>query len=65
MYQLAAFEPPFNEEGLDQLMHAIQFKQPKPLPGLYSPKFHGFVSAMLEKKVHRRPFIVDLFSLFP
>ncbi len=46
-------------------MHAIQFKQPRALPGLYSPRFTDFVFRMLEKKMTRRPFILDIFEMFP
>lgn len=46
-------------------MHAIQFKQPKALPGIYSTKFAELVSGMLEKKLNKRPFIIDLIEQNP
>ncbi len=45
-------------------MHAIQFKQPRALPGLYSSKFSEFVFTMLEKKIVKRPFVIELFERF-
>ena len=42
-------------------MHAIQFKNPKALPGLYSPRLAEFISAMLSKAPARRPSIFELF----
>lgn len=46
-------------------MHAIQFKQPKVLPGIYSSKFSDFVTSMLEKKLNKRPFIIDVIEENP
>jgi len=45
-------------------LNAIQYKNPKPL-GLYSKNLRNFINKMLEKQKIKRPFILDLFKMFP
>ncbi|CAI2378272.1 unnamed protein product [Moneuplotes crassus] len=65
MYHLAALEPPFYSEDFETLLKNIKYKSPKPLLGCYSPKLKGFIMKLLAKKVSNRPFVAELFSLFP
>ena len=65
MYHLAALEPPFVSENIENLLKTIQFKTPKPLQGCYSIKLKEFIYKMLEKQKSKRPFITELFDMFP
>ena len=65
LYHLATLEPPFNQNNLESLLYAIQYKQPKPVGIWYSSKLRNFIHWMLEKSKIRRPFITDLFDMFP
>lgn len=65
LYHLAALEPPFAHSNFDALMYAIQFKNPKPLGCCYSSKLRNFIHKMLEKQKIKRPFIGELFEMFP
>ncbi|CAI2386397.1 unnamed protein product [Moneuplotes crassus] len=64
LYHLAALCPPFACSNYETLMNAIRYKNPKPL-GLFSKKLSNFIRKMLEKQKVKRPFIIDLFSMFP
>lgn len=64
LYHLAALEPPFTGGSQKVLLNAIQYKNPKPL-GLYSKNLRNFINKMLEKQKIKRPFILDLFKMFP
>ena len=64
LYHLATLEPPFSGSSHEILMNAIQFKTLKPLR-FFSKKLKIFIGKMLEKQKIRRPFIVELFGMFP
>lgn len=65
MYHLAALEPPFSGSSMDILMKNIQFKTPKSLQGWFSVKLKEFIYKTLEKQKAKRPFITELFDMFP
>jgi hypothetical protein len=65
MYHLASLEPPFVSDDMDTLLNAIKYKMPKPLPGVFSVALRDFISKLLSKKMYERPFISEIFSLFP
>ncbi|CAI2384355.1 unnamed protein product [Moneuplotes crassus] len=64
LYHLAALEPPFAYSNYETLMNAIRYKNPRPLR-LFSKKLCNFIQIMLEKQKVKRPFIIDLFDMFP
>lgn len=65
MYHLAALEPPFVSDDMDSLLKAIKYKVQKPVQGVFSTTLKDFISKLLSKKMYERPFISEIFSLFP
>lgn len=65
MYQMATLELPFFDKTLSGVMNKILYKQPLPFQVAYSPQMKEFIFGMLEKDKSKRPFIIDLFPMFP
>ena len=65
MYFVAALELPFNDKSLEGIMNKILYKQPPTFTVAYSGNLKEFIFAMLEKDKSKRPFVIDLFKLFP
>eukprot|EP00347_Sterkiella_histriomuscorum_P005633 403355851 len=58
LFHLAALEPPFLGENIQQLGTKILNDQPKQLPNQYSEKLSNFiVNILLQKDYHTRPYI--------
>jgi len=62
---VAALEPPYTGDNLITLGFNIVHKNPKPLPGLYSPKLVNMILRMFEKNPSMRPSAVDIIEKFP
>lgn len=55
LYHLSKCHPPFNEENMIKLGHAIVNDTPPSLPDIYSEAFKGFLSLLMSKQKENRP----------
>ncbi|CDW86934.1 protein kinase domain containing protein [Stylonychia lemnae] len=65
IYHMTTLELPFQDTSIENLMKQILFKNPKPFQVGYSQGLKDFIFSMLEKNKSKRPFISDLFEMFP
>ena len=65
LYHLAKTVPPFNDENLIRLGHAIVNENPPSLPKCYSDELVNFIFKLMTKNKHNRPSATEALKLIP
>jgi NIMA (never in mitosis gene a)-related kinase len=63
LYELCALKQPFSGDDRNQVMMTIIYKEPDPLPKVFSPEMNDLVSQLLTKNHNDRPDVPTIFKM--